>query len=110
MKNNLEVNQYDELEQKAIRRYPNRIIEAFQPEAFKHVGYPTKIDSYSSLYRYADVMHECGFEGIVDLFLKGLSKEEFELVKEITKNVMELTLSGMEKCVITRASLVYSLI
>lgn len=106
----IEVNQYDEFEQKAKRSYPNRIIEAFQPEAFKHVGYPTRIDSYSSLYRYADVMHECGFEGIFDLFLKGLSKEEFELVKEITNNVMELTSSGMEKCVIPRASLFYSLI
>ena len=86
----LDPSQYDQIELSAKKDTSNRIIEAFQPEAFNMLGYPTKISSLSELWKFSDVMHETGFEGIINLFLKNLTKDEFELLKKITQLTTDL--------------------
>ena len=76
---------------------PNRFLEAFSPEVFNAVGYPTPVQSKKQLWRYVDVMHETGFPGILDLFLGALTNEEFELFKLVVKKPLLLVKKPMGK-------------
>ena len=46
--------EYDDFEKSACKILPNRIIEAFKPEAFQIVGYPISVNDESELYKYVD--------------------------------------------------------
>ncbi len=102
--------EYDEFESRATRSLPNRIIEAYRPEAFSIVGYPTRVDSLLGLHRYVDVMHETGFLGILELFLKGLTEEEFGLLKKISLLTSSLSERDCGKRVVPRSALLWSMI
>lgn len=56
-KNYLSVAGYDRTEQEAIKKLPNRIIEACSPVTFQQIGYPMRITVETDLFKYIDVMH-----------------------------------------------------
>lgn|GEM_PF-3659497 len=62
---------------------PNRIIEAFRPEAFQAVGYPVTVRDEIELFKYVDVMREPTFEVVYSVFWQGITGEEFQLVQSI---------------------------
>lgn len=86
----LQISVYDQAEAIARQVHSNRVIEAGQSEAFAKLGYPTRIDDDSALWRFADVMQERRFEGDYRVTLGGLTRGEFELFKEIGRKTFEL--------------------
>jgi hypothetical protein len=85
----LDVETYDAAESAAAEAYPNRILQAFYPEMFAAVGYPGRVGSARQLWRYIDVMHETRTEFNTEHLLHGLTAEEFELFKRVTRLVDE---------------------
>jgi hypothetical protein len=83
----LDVSRYDAAEAAAIDRYSNRIIQAFYPELFATVNYPVRVTHLDQLWRYIDVMHETQADHLIDDVLQGMTADEFELYKRVTKIV-----------------------
>src|SRR5258708_13049038 len=83
----LDVAAYDAAESAAADGYSNRIVQAFYPEMFATLGYPSRVTRRDQLWRYVDVMHETRTRYNIDELLKGLTSEEFELFKRVTRIV-----------------------
>ena len=79
----IEPEDYDREESKAQAFMPNRVIEAYRPEAFLQKGYPSRIAQSTELYRFADAMCEDAdyIETVINQWLDGLTEEEFRLLK-----------------------------
>lgn len=72
--------QYDQLEARASKFFPNRIIQAFKPVTFTQFGYPTRINEGGELWKYHDVMHEGRFrKWLKKEFSAGMSEEELRM-------------------------------
>lgn len=95
---------YDAAESEAMKRLPNRVIEAARAVAFQAVGYPTRVASVEELWRYADAMQEHRLRGTFDA-IGGLTEGEFELVSQVTKVVADLTQTLCRHRVVPGASL-----
>ena len=78
---------YDAAETIAADEYCNRIVQAFYPEMFATLGYPSRVKRVDQLWRYIDVMHETRTTHNIDYLLRGLTTEEFELFKRVTRMV-----------------------
>jgi hypothetical protein len=87
----LDVDAYDAAETAASDRFPNRIVQAFSPEMFQTLGYPMRVKRADQLWRYIDVMHETRTHFNMEVLLKGLTAEEFELYKRVVKIVDDFT-------------------
>jgi hypothetical protein len=85
----LDVSTYDSAEAAAADRFSNRIVQAFYPEMFQTLGYPMRVKTAEQLWRYIDVMHETRTHHNIEVLLQGLTAEEFELYKRVTKIVDE---------------------
>jgi hypothetical protein len=85
----LDVEVYDFAEAAAADRYSNRVVQAFYPEMFQTLGYPMRVKSSSQLWRYIDVMHETRTHHNIEVLLQGMTTEEFDLYKRVTKIVDE---------------------
>jgi hypothetical protein len=85
----LDVGTYDTVEAAAADRYSNRIVQAFYPEMFQTLGYPMRVKRADQLWRYIDVMHETRTHHNIEFLLQGMTKEEFDLYKRVTKIVDE---------------------
>jgi hypothetical protein len=85
----LDVETYDAAERTAAGKFANRILQAFYPEMFATLGYPVRVDCVSQLWRYIDVMQETRTHYNVEVLLGGLTGEEFELFKRVTRIVDE---------------------
>jgi hypothetical protein len=83
----LDVEAYDAAERAAAKKYSNRILQAFYPEMFATLGYPTRVEQVDQLWRYIDVMQETRTHYNVEVLLQGLTTEEFELFKRVTRVV-----------------------
>ncbi len=83
----LDVSRYDAAESAAVGRYSNRIVQAFYPEVFTTVNYPVRVKHVDELWRYIDVMHETQADHLIDDVLRGMTADEFELYKRVTKIV-----------------------
>jgi hypothetical protein len=105
----IKFSEYDRLEAEACKILPNRAIEAFKPEAFQIVGYPIYIKDELELCKYLDVMHESTFEVVYQLFLQGITKDEFELVKDITEKIIQYSLENFSRAIIPKNSLMVAL-
>jgi hypothetical protein len=81
---------YDAAEREAMKRLPNRVIEASRAVAFQTVGYPTRVGAVEELWRFADVMQEKRLRDTMEI-IGGLTEREFELVSQITATVANLT-------------------
>ncbi len=82
--------EYDHAEREALKRVPNRIIEASGTAHFSAVGYPTRVSDVAELWRYAEGMHDMGLRQAYDM-LGGLTEREFKLVEKVTDTVVALT-------------------
>lgn len=89
----LDVGAYDAAEVTASEQFPNRIVQAFHPEMFQTLGYPMRVTRADQLWRYIDVMHETRTHFNMEVLLKGLTAEEFELYKRVVKIVDAYTTS-----------------
>lgn len=85
----LGVEVYDTAEAAAVDRLCNRITQAFYPEMFATLGYPTRVKNAGQLWRFIDVMHETRTRFNVEHLLYGLTAEEFDLFKRVTRIVDE---------------------
>jgi len=83
----LNVETYDAAESAAAERFSNRILQAFYPEMFATLGYPARARHEDQLRRYIDVMHETRTQFNMEHLLYGLTEDEFELFKQITRLV-----------------------
>jgi hypothetical protein len=95
---------YDAAEREAMKRLPNRVIEASRAVAFQVTGYPTRVCDVEELWRYAEGMHENRLRPTFDA-IGGLTDREFELVAQITKIVANLTEKLCRHRVVPGASL-----
>jgi hypothetical protein len=103
----LTVSEYDSKEQDALAELPNRIIEAFQPVLWnKEIGYPTRVNRESALFKYIDVLHELRFESDYLNLLGGITQHEFDLLKKLTSLVLNFSESQFHRKAITRSSLI----
>jgi hypothetical protein len=89
---------------------PNRIIEAGTPATFALRGYPTEVHSDKMLFRYVDAMHELGEQDAFCDELGGLTEEEFDLFKRISKAVAEFTEQRFGQKAIPKGGLVRAFI
>jgi hypothetical protein len=87
----LDAETYDVAERAAAEKFPNRILQAFYPEMFATLGYPARVERVEQLWRYIDVMHETRTEFNTKHLLHGLTTEEFELFKRVTRLVDQHT-------------------
>ena len=81
----LGVEAYDMAEVAASDRHCNRIVQAFYPEMFATLGYPTRVKRLDQLWRFVDVMHETRTHFNMEQLLYGLTPEEFDLFKRATR-------------------------
>lgn len=102
------VEEYDRCESEAVETTPNRVIEAFQPAAFRHVGYPARIRRERELHRYVDTMHELEFE---DDFaaVSGLTTAEFALLRRISEGILTFSRDRFGMSLMARPSVIRSL-
>jgi hypothetical protein len=105
----LTVETYDSLEEKAISKLSNLVVQAFQPMVFQRYGYPFHIRSESELWKYIDVMHELRFEGDFVYFLEGITAYEFDLLKRLTEQICRFGESRFQKKAIARGTVLRSL-
>ena len=106
----LSVQEYNKYEKKAINQLPNRVIEAFQPTEFYNTGYPTRIETDEELWKYIDVMQIKRYENNVINGLGGLSEDEFEIYRRLTKNICEFSKKYFSKSFVARNSISRSFI
>ena len=98
----LGIQKYKEAENAAQVIVPNKIIEAFSPAHFKRTGYPTDIEDEKSLRNWVDAMHEGGMSWDYENLIGGVTKEEFELCKEIIYAVAVITKESSGKVAVPR--------
>jgi len=108
-KNCLSIAEYEHLEQEAIKKFSNRIIEAFQPVTFQELGYPVRITTEADLFKYIDVMHETRFENDFFHLLGNLTKNEFELLQKVNKLICSFSESKFGIKSIARGSVLRSI-
>ena len=101
---------YDSAENKALERMPNRIIECSGTVTFSSLGYPTRITSQAALGRYVDVMHEGRAEATFRQFLKGVSEEEFDLLRDVSEAVASNAEQNYGRRAIATGSLLRALV
>lgn len=83
----LDISTYDAAENAAVDRFSNRVVQAFYPDLFATVGYPMRVKRADQLWRYIDVMHETQGDRMIGEVLQGMTADEFELYKHVTKIV-----------------------
>ncbi len=101
----LSVEAYNSAEKSASENFSIRINQAFFPDMFSTVGYPSRVDNINQLWRYIDVMHEGRTEYNLNVLLKGLTPHEFSLFKTITKLVYAYSQSNYNKKLVSTSAL-----
>ena len=104
----LGVAEYIRAEREAVSRVPIEVTRSFRPVTFQEVGITTDIQSERDLAGLIDVQHETRFERDYDDYLRGLTKEEFELFMKINEAVVRysedhFSQSQVVRCPILRA-------
>ncbi|MBF0132992.1 MAG: hypothetical protein HQL75_10460 [Magnetococcales bacterium] len=79
----LSIEHYNQQEESARIRHPNRIVEAFSPVIFEKLSYPHRIRQEEELWKFLDVMHENEYLSNRDRSAKLLTAREFELFKKV---------------------------
>lgn len=68
----------------------NRFIRAFKPKLFEAGGFPTTVQVEDELIRYIDSMHAYSFDTHYNKLCGGITREEFELLKNVLMIFMNL--------------------
>lgn len=105
----LSINDYNVNEIKGKEQLSNRFIRAFKPKLFESGGFPTVVDSEQELVRYIDSMHAYSFENYYNNLCKGITLEEFELLKKTTKSIYELTKNRYNSTFVVQAPMIAAL-
>lgn len=106
---NLSINEYNNNEVIGKAKLSNRFIRAFKPKLFESGGFPTTINSEQELVRYIDSMHAYSFENHYNNLCKGITEEEFELLKRTTKDIYNLTKEQYNSSFLVKAPMIASI-
>lgn len=87
----------------------NRFIRAFKAQCFENGGFPSRVNYESELYRYIDSMHANSFYRYYNDLCKGITREEFELLKECTEQILNMTFEKYDKKFIVKSPLIASI-
>ena len=68
---------------RALPELSDRQIEAFSLVVFDTIGYPSKVDSASLLWRYHDCMQEGRYESFLDYLCRKLLNTEIQALREL---------------------------
>lgn len=102
----LEIEDYNQQEQDAIEKLPNRIIEMCRTVLFNSEGYPSRVQKNQELSKFLDVMHETRFEHNIQSFFDGyLTETEFEKFKQISLASNEYSIKAFRKNIVPTGSL-----
>ena len=85
----ISVKDYNEAENKGRVGLSNRFIEAFAPDTFERVGYPTRISEDSEVIKYIDSMHDLRLRRYIENYKFAMKQPEFDTFKEITKLIYD---------------------
>lgn len=92
--NRLSVSEYDSLESSRKIDICLEKIQAYFPTLFAERGFPIRVSNSGELWKYADVMQNQRFTNNINLGLGGkINKDEFDLLKSLTENVVKVTSS-----------------
>ncbi|MEG3592528.1 MAG: hypothetical protein VX354_04455 [Pseudomonadota bacterium] len=106
----LKLNEYDAAESSALESIPNRIIECTRAVSFSDAGYPTRVRSSSALVRYVDVMHEGRASSTFHELLRGITNDEFNLLKTVTRAIKDNSEKQYKKKMVATGSLLRALL
>lgn len=105
----LSVGVYDNNEAEAIERTCNRVIQAFGAANFSSVGYPTRVKTDAALFRYIDCMQETRLERDFLHFLEGVTRDEYQLLKEAISITAAYSRERFSRVVAPRGALIRSI-
>lgn len=106
----LKAETYNCEEKLALKYLPNRMIQAAQCYIFNQTGYPSYVEDDTSLYKFADAMHELRAEETFNNILGGgINETEFLICSTIQKKVFTLSKENYKKAVIPFSSLLRAL-
>lgn len=105
----LTIQKYNEYETEGKKFLPDKFVEAFQPEVFQTVGWPTTIHSETEIYKYLDSMHEGRLGYYYERQGYAPTYEEFEMIKEIAKDIYQFSLNNCNKGIVVKASMLSSM-
>lgn len=105
----LTIEKYNSCEKEGKKYLSNRFIEAFQPEDFQATGYPTQIYSETEIYKYLDSMHEGRVRYYYEDSGYAPTYEEFEMIKDITRDIYQFSLNKYNKGIIVKAPMLCSM-
>lgn len=107
----LSVNEYNIKEKEGKQALSNRFIEAFQPELFEKIGFPTRIEDEKEVYKFLDSMHDgrlARYYGSYN-FVYAPTYEEYEMMKIMAKDIYQLTEKRYAKGILVKAPLLASM-
>lgn len=84
---------------------PNRFLQAFQPEIFEKIGFPSKINSNKEVFRFIDSMHDGRLDYYYNIEKMQPTRLEFEKIKELCKDISGYTCKRYSKNIIVKAPL-----
>jgi len=110
LKMNLEIENYNQLEQNAIEQLPNRLVEMCRTVMFNSEGYPVRVHKDEELWKYLDVMHETRFLHNINEFFGGyLTENEFTDLKKLSTLAAEFSERNYGKLIAPTGSLLRAL-
>jgi hypothetical protein len=83
--------EYDEAENIALLRTPNRIVECCQPIVFNVESYPVRIPNEAAAIRYLDVMQDGRTEDTFSFLINGLTADEMAAMRRVAEKIATLT-------------------
>lgn len=105
----LSINEYNSNEIIGKEKLSNRFIRAFKPKLFETGGFPTAVTTEQELVRYIDSMHAYSFENYYNNLCKGITSEEFELLKKTTIDIYNLTKKQYNSLFLVQAPMIASI-
>ncbi len=107
----LSVEQYNMLEKKGKRRLSNRFLEAFAPDFFEKLGFPTRIETDNEVVRFFDSMHDgrlkAYYTGSIGLKFSP-DMTDFQIIKNICSKIYKTSKEHYEKGIVVKAPLLAS--
>ena len=107
----LTVDEYNALEREGKKGLSNRFLEAFQPEFFSNVGFPTRIEDDKEVYKFLDSMHDGRMQWYYEDKNMQYSPtyEEFEIIKEISESIYQVSKDVYGRGVVVKAPMLCSM-
>lgn len=101
----LSVEEYNKEEIVKKAELSNRFLQAFQPEIFEKLGFPSRINSNREVFRFIDSMHDGRLKWYYDEAEMQPTEIEFKKIKELCKDISNYTRRVYNKNVVVKAPL-----